>query len=152
MRAKAGDVTVFVEQKNDTDGVNFGQGTGEWTTFGAFLTRWWESDEPSKLQSYMNIQTDDAQLRLLFGPLARLSNDFSAPNWFLANRLYSANLWIGRSDPVSGQRSQLHHDYHDNLYTLLKGRKELLLFSPADTPNLYPRGRPEYVSPTGVIE
>jgi hypothetical protein len=38
------------------------------------------------------------------------------------------NIWFGRA--VEGSTSGLHHDYHDNLYVLLRGQKEFKLFSP----------------------
>lgn len=40
------------------------------------------------------------------------------------------NIWMGRSQ--EGTSSGLHHDYHDNLYVLLRGRKAFRLYSPAD--------------------
>uniref|UniRef100_A0A7S1XRY0 JmjC domain-containing protein n=1 Tax=Phaeomonas parva TaxID=124430 RepID=A0A7S1XRY0_9STRA len=48
------------------------------------------------------------------------------------------NLWMGRSR--DGASSGLHHDYHDNLYLLLRGRKCFDLFSPKHAEALYPRG------------
>ena len=38
------------------------------------------------------------------------------------------NMWFGRSS--AGSSSGLHHDFHDNLYILLRGTKEFRLFSP----------------------
>jgi hypothetical protein len=61
----------------------------------------------------------------------------------------SYNLWMGNS--TEGASSGLHHDYHDNLYVLLQGRKRFRLYSPADTLNLYPRGNVEIVHPNGRI-
>lgn len=34
----------------------------------------------------------------------------------------------------------MHHDHHDNLYILLKGRKHFDLYSPAEALNMYTRG------------
>jgi hypothetical protein len=36
-----------------------------------------------------------------------------------------------------GASSGLHHDYHDNLYVLLKGRKRFQLFAPGEAPRMY---------------
>jgi len=44
----------------------------------------------------------------------------------------SINMWLGRSDTPAS--SGLHHDFHDNLYALLRGTKRFRLFSPADAP------------------
>ena len=40
----------------------------------------------------------------------------------------SVNLWCGRSE--QGSSSGLHHDFHDNVYVLIRGRKRFLLFPP----------------------
>ena len=40
----------------------------------------------------------------------------------------SVNMWCGRS--AQGSSSGLHHDFHDNVYVLLRGRKRFLLFPP----------------------
>ena len=62
---------------------------------------------------------------------------------------YQMNLWIGKAK--HGSSSGLHHDYHDNLYILLSGRKQFRLFSPADAANLYVRGRVNTVHSNGLI-
>jgi hypothetical protein len=59
------------------------------------------------------------------------------------------NLWIGSSR--DGTSSGLHHDYHDNLYILLKGRKRFTLFSPNDAENLYINSTPSQIHPNGLI-
>lgn len=59
------------------------------------------------------------------------------------------NVWMGVSK--TGTSSGLHHDYHDNLYLLLKGRKQFTLFSPADADNLYTEGTIAHVHPNGRI-
>ena len=41
---------------------------------------------------------------------------------------------------VPGSSSGLHHDYHDNLYVLLRGRKRFRLHSPNDTDKMYTVG------------
>lgn len=56
---------------------------------------------------------------------------------------------MGKAKEASS--SGLHHDYHDNLYILLRGRKQFRLFSPADAKNLYVRGRIDKVHSNGLI-
>lgn len=41
------------------------------------------------------------------------------------------NLWMGRNSDGVTTKSRLHMDPHDNLYTLISGRKSFLLISPA---------------------
>eukprot|EP00929_Paragymnodinium_shiwhaense_P071270 TRINITY_DN36242_c0_g7_i1.p2 TRINITY_DN36242_c0_g7~~TRINITY_DN36242_c0_g7_i1.p2 ORF type:complete len:381 (+),score=62.21 TRINITY_DN36242_c0_g7_i1:183-1325(+) len=149
LRAMAGDLEVFVEQKDARKPGDFGAGAGQWTSFSRFITEWYDSDDPTT-HSYMNVQALDAP-RMLAGPLARLTSDFAIPTWFLAHKLYSMNMWIGRADPTSGATSRLHHDYHDNLYCQVQGRKTFVLYGPDDTTNLYPVGKLEHLSEPGII-
>ena len=48
------------------------------------------------------------------------------------------NMWFGRSK--DGSSSGLHHDFHDNIYVLLRGSKEFRLFSPRCLDILRPEG------------
>ena len=61
------------------------------------------------------------------------------------------NVWIGRADETVGATSHLHHDYHDNLYCLVQGRKTLVLYGPDDTQNVYPAGALEHLDEAGLI-
>jgi hypothetical protein len=49
------------------------------------------------------------------------------------------NLWLGCAR--EGSSSGLHHDYHDNLYVLLRGRKRFRLYPPATAPGMYTQGK-----------
>jgi len=82
-------------------------------------------------------------------PLSQLSGDFSIPSFYLTEPTVAINLWIGASDPTTGTKSGLHHDYEDNLYILLRGKKKVRLFSPEDSFNIYPVGAIVDISPYG---
>lgn len=41
------------------------------------------------------------------------------------------NLWIGQVSSTSSSSSGLHHDFHDNLYSLLEGSKEFCIAPPS---------------------
>ena len=45
----------------------------------------------------------------------------------------------------------MHHDHHDNLYCLLRGRKRLRLYAPSDAPRMRTHGRVRRVHPNGRI-
>ena len=47
--------------------------------------------------------------------------------------------------------SGLHHDYHDNLYVLLRGSKKITLYSPAYAEKMYTVGEISRVHPNGRI-
>ena len=51
----------------------------------------------------------------------------------------------------AGSSSGLHHDYHDNLYCLLRGRKRFRLYPPAMARRLYTRGTIHKIHPSGRI-
>jgi hypothetical protein len=61
----------------------------------------------------------------------------------------SVNTWIGTTAPGESVSSGLHHDYHDNLYVLLRGRKRFRLcvhgwissFCMRDDPQVHSRQR-----------
>lgn len=57
-------------------------------------------------------------------PLDKLKGDFPLRP-ALAGALVpqNVNLWMGHSKKGAGSSSGLHHDFHDNLYVLLRGKK-----------------------------
>ena len=67
---------------------------------------------------------------------------FSAGDFSLSPRLlphlvlFNANLWFGNSP--NGSSSGLHHDFHDNLYILLRGKKRFQKCSLWKCQNLRP--------------
>ncbi|KAL3925378.1 MAG: hypothetical protein SGARI_005854, partial [Bacillariaceae sp.] len=63
--------------------------------------------------------------------------------------LSSCNMWMGASK--DGASSGLHHDYHDNFYLLLQGRKRFRLLSPDCAPALHVYGTIEHIFPNGRI-
>jgi Cupin-like domain len=63
--------------------------------------------------------------------------------------LSSCNLWMGSSE--KGASSGLHHDYHDNFYLLLQGKKRFRLFSPDCAPMLHVYGAIECIHANGRI-
>ena len=50
-----------------------------------------------------------------------------------------------------GSSSGLHHDFHDNLYIIVEGRKRIDLYAPSDAPNLYTRGKLRRIHKNGRI-
>lgn len=53
--------------------------------------------------------------------------------------------------PLSGSSTGLHHDFHDNLYVLLRGRKRFRLYPPSAAPSMYVRGKITRTYPNGRI-
>jgi len=63
--------------------------------------------------------------------------------------LQQMNIWLGKTK--SGTSSGLHHDFHDNLYILLKGRKRFVLYPPSTVHHLDTYGKPQKIHPNGLI-
>lgn len=84
-------------------------------------------------------------------PTDALADDFPLQPDLMGNLvLQQTNLWLGNS--TNGKSSGLHHDFHDNLYALIAGRKRFLLFPPNAFQHLRPRGVVERVHANGLIE
>ena len=67
-------------------------------------------------------------------------------------RLASCNLWMGCcSSRKQGSSSGLHHDFHDNFYLLLQGRKQFRLYSPDTAPQMEMFGEIDQIHFNGVI-
>lgn len=95
---------------------------------------------------YLNLQTD----RLIEPPLLQLIGDFSIPDYFKDFRMRCLVLWMGNSPtPIV---TVLHHDFNDNLYVVVEGRKHFTLFPPSEAAHLYPRGVIRNIAETGLIE
>lgn len=52
---------------------------------------------------------------------------------------------------LAGSSSGLHHDFHDNMYVLLRGSKRFRLYSPSCVADMYVRGTVNKVYPNGRI-
>ena len=61
--------------------------------------------------------------QLMSAPLDKLKDDFPLRPRLTGGLLpQTVNLWMGHSSN-KGSSSGLHHDFHDNLYVLLRGKK-----------------------------
>lgn len=90
-----------------------------------------------------------ASLPALFAePVASLLGDLPVvPAPFAGLCPQSINVWMGRTR--AGTSSGLHHDFHDNLYVLVRGRKRFRLFPPSAAPAMALRGELRRVHPNG---
>jgi len=87
---------------------------------------------------------------VLAEPLRSLIGEFPLRPSLLGNLIpYQLSLWQGSSS--AGASSGLHHDYHDNLYVLLRGRKRFRLFPPSAAKFLRTTGVLTKVHTNGLI-
>ncbi|EIW57046.1 Clavaminate synthase-like protein [Trametes versicolor FP-101664 SS1] len=120
------------------------------TTFRDFLAalRVEEGPHPYLTTQYSE---DDPDAETVFPPPTNaLKDEFPIVPRIMGNLfLQQVNLWLGRSK--DGSSSGLHHDFHDNIYCLLKGRKRFVLFPPSEVKHLYPYGTLVARHPNGLI-
>lgn len=146
MPAPQGDDEVAVEVRK-TDGQAFGRGRKQRMPASQFFDL---LDSPESLV-YLSTQDApvdfDGQPRLLGPPLAALEGLPIAPRIARPLVPQSINIWMGAS--AGGTSSGLHHDFHDNLYVLLKGTKRFRLFPPDAARRMYVHGDIDHIYENG---
>ncbi|HSC46916.1 MAG TPA: cupin-like domain-containing protein [Gammaproteobacteria bacterium] len=141
---KAGAQEVLVLRRDDTS--NFAPEHTRYTPmrFHEFMTRVMMRPQGDH-DLYLNLQHD----KVMEPPLLQLLGDFNVPVYFKDLALRCVNLWMGNSE--SSITTPLHHDFNDNLYVVVEGRKHFTLFPPEQAPNLYPQGKLLEVGANGYI-
>ena len=164
LKQTAGDCVVQAEQRGEKD-AGFGSGRRISLPFRELVAAF----DSGKTDLYMTTQYPDdsgaspspssasaasfvsADIRYLVAPpLTALLPDFPLLPALLSTLVpHQYNLWFGHSSlPTT---SRLHHDYHDNLYCLLRGSKTFTLISPAYALQLRTVGRMAEVRRNGLI-
>lgn len=165
LKAAASKAIVLVEPKDKKKGQHGTAIKREKMQFGDFLDRL-QNDKESTLYlttQYEEEEDDDQEeaqdyqreARACFPePIRSMLKGNSEslplkPDMAGSLALQQMNIWIGRSS--SGSSSGLHHDYHDNLYILLAGRKRFILYPPTAGKHLSPHGTIHKTHPNGLI-
>ncbi|GJE92988.1 cupin-like domain-containing protein [Phanerochaete sordida] len=150
LASKAGEREVLVEPMHP-DAHQFGTDVERVNMkFGDFLKSLQSEDGPHHYLTTQYAEQDLEALTVLPPPTDALEDEFPYVPRIMGNLcLQQVNLWVGRSK--EGSTSGLHHDFHDNLYCLLKGRKRFVLFPPSELPHLYPHGTLDAQHPNGLI-
>lgn len=140
-RIASGDTSLYITTQYDSDG---GEGEAEDEEEREREKR---GEEPSPSAS----SAAALSLRyLLAPPLTHLLGDFPLhPALFASLIPNQFNLWFGHAP--SRTSSRLHHDFHCNLYMLLRGRKHITLVSPAHAHRMRLAGRVREVKRNGLI-
>lgn len=148
----AGNEKVQVEVRKNS-GDKFGEGNMREMQFSEFLGQLGDDKKEGLL--YLTTQTlgtgPEGRPDLASPPVLQLLQNGDVPlrHELLGNLVpMNINVWMGAGQNSS---SGLHHDYHDNLYLLLRGRKRFRLYSPADAENMYTVGTLAKVHPNGRI-
>jgi len=142
-----------VETRSVTNKERFGRGKYVDMSFNAFMDKFEAGDGRWYLSAGGKPDPFSAPASQLVSPATDAADDGLLPlrPRVLPRRLVPAdvNLWMGRNDgPTS---SGLHHDYHDNLYLLVRGEKRFKLYSPRDAGRMYTTGSISWVHENGLI-
>jgi len=149
LRQRAGNATVRVERRPSSNAA-FGAHVHEEVRMGAFMDALAAGEERLYLTTEASRFDQHGRLQVLSSPLPLLLGDLPLRPSLAGNLVTAAvNAWLGRSK--QGATSGLHHDWHDNLYSLLRGHKRFELYPPCETQRLYPFGRLRRVHPNGRI-
>ena len=149
LKEKAGDVEISVEKRTDAK-AKFGRGNEVKLQFGHFLDLLNGGSDDYYLTTQDVLTTADGRPHVMSPFMEKLADDFPLRPKLIGNLIpQNINVWMGRSK--GGSSSGLHHDYHDNLYCVVSGRKKFDLFSPCDAVNLYTRGRLRRIHKNGRI-
>ena len=147
LKHKAGGQSVAVLTSHNRNDFSLEKARYETMLFQEFIARAMASAEGDET-IYLNLQ-DAAKDRMLEPPLLQLIGDFSIPVYYKDLILRCMNLWMGNSQKEIV--TPLHHDFNDNLYVVVEGRKHFTLFPPSEAPNLYTRGQLLEVEQNGNI-
>lgn len=150
MRQKSGQVLLRVESR-DSAHESFGRGNEKKMTFNSFIDSLEQEDETLFYLTTQELSyTHEGQPSLTSPPVDGLIGDFPWVPKLCGNLIpQNVNLWFGSSKrPTS---SGLHHDFHDNLYLLLRGEKQITLFSPKEAASMYTVGEIVKIHPNGRI-
>lgn len=151
LKKKVGDLPVMVE-KRSTETDSFGNGNEVKLLFRQFVQLICNGDDKHYMTTQDAHANTDGRPDLMSPFMKTLSSDFPLRPILMGNLIpQNINLWIGNSSNKDGTSSGLHHDYHDNLYIVLKGRKRFRLYSPMDIDKMYMRGELLRVHPNGRI-
>eukprot|EP01083_Nonionella_stella_P121552 365240_1 len=150
MRDRAGSSVVEVEKRAENS--EFGLSSPKvHMKFGEFLTHLEDGSD----KFYITTQTieelpSNAPVTIAGPPVAQLKGDFPKNPKLLGNlATHNTNLWMGNTK--EGTSTGLHHDFHDNLYILLRGRKRFRLYAPSSARHLDVYGTVSKIYPNGLI-
>jgi hypothetical protein len=173
LQQQAGKAMVHVERRPTAES-RFGRARDEGEvqmTFGEFLNTSTDSTTMSKEDRHLYYLTtqpillnEEGRPFLMSEPVTSMQQDFPLRPSLAGNLIpMNYNLWMGASGSSSskntsttngngnGSTSGLHHDFHDNFYYLLEGRKKFVLYSPDRARDMKTRGTISKVHANGLI-
>ena len=160
LSARAGEAKVLVENRECADGfLSFGtSSTKVEMKYGDFInavvvrdTRYYLTTQD--LERFFNEYDEFGLPKFIVAqPLCLLTDSYPVQPAILGNLIpHQISLWQGCTGKGSSSSSGLHHDFHDNLYVLIRGRKRFRLFPPSAARLLQLSGQPTKIHKNGLI-
>ena len=129
---------------------SFGHGIKEQMRFGEVLKRLDAGDWSLYLTTQEQVPGPDGHPEIFSPPISLLTRDFPLQPKLVGSLVpQQINFWAGCAH--EGASSGLHHDFHDNLYVLLQGKKRFRLFPPSSIEGMYTVGKHIKVYPNGRV-
>ena len=128
----------------------FGKGRKRKGTFEEVLRAAQQGDDSLYMTTQRAEMEADGYPAVLAPPLTALQRDLPLVPALLGNLVpQTVNVWMGCAP--TGASSGLHHDFHDNLYVLLRGRKRFRLWPPTQAARMCTHGKLQRIHPNGRI-
>lgn len=149
LRSTAGDAILQVEERSTTT-EKYGRGVEVEMSFKQMLTLMENGDDRHYLTTQDVEADEDGRPNIMAPFISLLKEDFPLRPTLMGHLIpQNINIWMGNNR--DGSSTGLHHDYHDNLYIVLRGKKRFRLYSPIDTEKMYTRGTLVCVHSNGRI-
>ena len=138
LKDKVNDAEIRIE-KRDNSNERYGKGNERIIRFDEFLNQLNDEDDTLYLTTQDLEYDDEGRPSLYSNPVKQLVGDFPLRPSIMGYLIpQNYNIWMGYSKVPSS--SGLHHDFHDNLYILLRGEKHFTLFPPSTANDMYTVG------------
>jgi len=156
LKSKADDVAIHVEKRvkglPTTTTRVFGRGQEVEMKFGELLKELEQGSEEYYLTTQDLPLLEDDRPDIMTPPVTQLQGYFPLRPTIMGHLIpQNLNIWMGQSQGHHSTSTGLHHDYHDNLYVLLRGKKRFRLYSPGDADKMYTVGEVVRVHGNGRI-
>lgn len=158
LKSKAGSAKVLVEDRRNPDGTDdmlvYGKAPKKEMSYGDLLSAISRNDIHYYMttQNLDNVDADGIPRTVYGEPLKSLTGDFVVRPSLLGNLVpHQITLWQGIAGKSFRTSSGLHHDFHDNLYVVVRGSKRFRLFPPSAAPHLRVVGKIRTIYKNGLV-
>lgn len=123
LKNKAGGAQVKIEFRDSSSG-RYGKGNDQIFEFKDFLSEMESGNEKLYMTTQKLHYSPEGQPSIISEPVKGLLGDFPIRPDVMGNLIVqNINMWMGCSSEPS--TSGLHHDFHDNIYIVLRGTKKI---------------------------